>query len=189
MLLNSLLSREYIAAVFLVLVFVCASASNVQGQTAKPAEYQVKAAYLYNFGKFIQWPPQPEEAKDEPFGICVWGQDPLVSALEVLASQTINGHSVITRQISKAQDVKNCKVLFVSASEKGRVSNILAVLEKFPVLTVSDMPHFLKQGGMIQFVVQNKKVRFEVNRTATERAGLIPNSELLKLAVNMKVSP
>jgi YfiR/HmsC-like len=162
--------------------------SGVQGQT-KPREYQVKAAYLYNFGKFVQWPPRTAEAKNDPFRICVLGQNPFGVTLDVLPGQTINGQSVSTRQIPRAQDAEKCDVLFVSTSEQGHVRVILEVVQNLPVLTVSDMPHFVARGGMIEFLAQHNKVRFAVNRAAAERAGLSLSSELLKLAVNVKTSP
>jgi YfiR/HmsC-like len=163
--------------------------SGVQGQTTKPTEYQVKAAYLYNFGKFVQWPPRTAAAKNDPFRICVLGQNPFGMMLDGLSGQTINGQSVSARQIPRAQDAENCDVLFVGASEQGRVRAILEVIQKLPILTVSDMPHFVARGGMIEFVAQHSKVRFEVNRAAAERAGLSLSSELLKLAVKVKTSP
>ncbi|MCU1297076.1 MAG: hypothetical protein JWO91_1354 [Acidobacteriaceae bacterium] len=162
--------------------------SGLWAQTAKPTDYQTKAAYLYNFGKFVQWPPRATEAKDDPFGICVLGQNPFGTALQDLAGRTINGRTVASREIRKAQDAEKCHVLFVGASEQGRVSSILAALKKSPILTVSDMPHFAAHGGMIQFVVQDNKVRFVVNRGATERVGLSLSSELLKVALNMKLN-
>ena len=160
--------------------------SGAQGQTTKPTEYQVKAAYLYNFGKFVQWPPRTAAAKNDPFRICVLGQNPFGVMLDDLSGQSINGQSVSTRQIPTAQDAEKCDVLFVGASEQNRVGVILEVIQKLPILTVSDMPRFVTRGGMIEFVAQHSKVRFAVNRAAAERAGLSLSSELLKLAVNAK---
>jgi hypothetical protein len=173
-------------AILFFLSYIFFSAPGLPGQTPEPTEYQVKAAYLYNFGKFVQWPTRAAESEGDPFGICVLGENPFGTAFEALAGQTINGHKVVTWQISKAQDAEKCSVLFIGVSEKERISIILAALKKFPILTVSDMPHFVTQGGMIQFVMRNNKIRFEVNRTAAEGAGLNLSSELLKVAVNVK---
>jgi hypothetical protein len=158
------------------------------GQTAKRTDHQVKAAYLYEFGKFVQWPARAGESKHDPFNICILGENPFGTALDSPSGQTINGQGVVIRQISKTQDSEECRVLFVAASEEKHVSIILAALQKLPILTVSDMPHFLNRGGMIQFLMRDSKVRFQVNRTATERVGLILSSELLKVAVNMKTT-
>jgi hypothetical protein len=184
---GGLLARGSTAAAWLVSALLWVS--GVQGQATKPGEYQIKAAYLYNFGKFVQWPPRTAEAKNDPFRICVLGQNPFGVMLDGLSGQTINGQSVSTRQIPRAQDAEKCDVLFVGTSEQGHVRVILEVIQKLPVLTVSDMPHFVARGGMIEFVAQRNKVRFEVNRAAAERAGLSLSSELLKLAVNVKTSP
>jgi hypothetical protein len=171
----------------LVGVFIAASAA--LGQTAKSTEYQVKAAYLYNFGKFVQWPAKNGEPKNDSFSICLLGRNPFGGALAGLAGQTINGRIVETRHIPGVQDAKKCEVLFVAASEQDRITEILAAVQKLPILTVSDMPHFVAHGGTIEFVAQDGKVRFQVNRAAAKSAGLGLSSELLKVAVNVKIGP
>jgi YfiR/HmsC-like len=170
---------------------ICAlgAVSSVLAQTEKPTEYQVKAAYLYNFGKFVQRAPGSGEARTDPFRICVLGRNPFGSALEGLTGQIISGRSVATRAISRPQDAGKCDVLFVGASEQDHLSEILSAIQKQSILTVSDMPHFVARGGMIEFVIQDSKVRFQVNRAAAETAGLSLSSELLKVAVNVKNSP
>jgi hypothetical protein len=172
------------------LIVMCAllNVPYLPGQTTKRTDHQVKAAYLYEFGKFVQWPARAGESKQDPFNICILGENPFGTALDSLSGQTINGQGVVIRQISKTQDSEECRVLFVAASEEKHVSIILAALQKLPILTVSDMPHFLNRGGMIQFLMHDSKLRFEVNRTATERVGLTLSSELLKVAVNVKTS-
>jgi hypothetical protein len=172
----------------ILLVCVLFGVSGLRAQAAAPTDYLTKADYLYNFGKFVQWPPRSTEAKDDPFGICVLGQNPFGTALQGLAGRTINGRTVASREVRKAQDAEKCHVLFVGDSEQGRVSFILAALKRSPILTVSDMPHFAAHGGMIQFVVKDNKVRFVVNRRAIERVGLSLSSELLKVALNMKLN-
>jgi hypothetical protein len=174
-----------------VLWVICAlgAASPVLAQTEKPTEYQVKAAYLFNFGKFVHWPPGSGEARTNRFRICVLGRNPFGSALEGLTGQIISGRSVATRAISRPQNAGKCDVLFVGASEQDHLSEILAAIQKQSILTVSDMPHFVARGGMIEFVIQDNKVRFQVNRAAAETAGLSLSSDLLKLAVNVKNIP
>jgi uncharacterized protein DUF4154 len=173
----------------LSLFCACISISCLQAQTAKPSEYQVKAAYLYNFGKFVQWGSHPSEVKDQFFDICVLGKNPFGPALGNLAGQTINGHSVVPLEIGKAEEAAKCNVLFVGTSEEGHLNSILAELQKMPVLTVSDIPKFCARGGIIEFVVQDNRVRFEVNRTAADRAGLALSSDLLKVAVRVETNP
>lgn len=152
----------------------------------KPTEYQVKATYLYNFSQFVQWPPQATAASNS-FDICVLGQDPFGSTLNtILANETIAGKRVAARRISSSQDAVSCRVLFISSSESGRVKEILNALGNASVLTVSDLPQFTVHGGMLQFLLMDDRVRFEVNLAAAERAGLSLSSELLKVAIDVR---
>lgn len=153
----------------------------------RPNEYQVKAAYLYNFTRFVEWPAQTDAGPNGPFAICVLGEDPFGKALDAtVAGETVGGRSVVAMRVGKAEDARICRILYVSASEDGRWKEILTTLGKSSVLTVSDMPKFSERGGMIEFVAKGDKVRFEVNlRNATE-AGLILSSDLLKVAVGVK---
>ncbi|MBV9573924.1 MAG: YfiR family protein [Acidobacteriales bacterium] len=158
-----------------------------QAQRPKPSEYQVKATYLYNFGKFVHWPGQVEKVNAGSFEICVLGQDPFGAALDgVLAGETINGKAAVARRISKPEEAATCGVLFISSSEREHIKKILAALQKAPILTVSDMKEFSEMGGMVQFVMEDNRVRFEVNVGAAERAGLSLSSELLKVALNVR---
>lgn len=156
-------------------------------QQAKPGEYQVKAAYLYNFGRFIAWPAKGAAESSNSFAICVLGEDPFGLALNAtLADETIGGKSVVARRIPDPADAVNCRILFISSSEAGRLKQILSVLKDASVLTVSDLPQFSRTGGMVQFTMEGSRVRFEVNLAPAERAGLILSSELLKVAVNVR---
>lgn len=150
----------------------------------RPSEYQVKAAYLYNFGKFVSWPADAGAASE--FDVCVLGADPFGPLLDTTVSDsTINGKRVIARRIARAQEAAGCRVVYIAASESQRLGSDLAVLSKLHVLTVSDNPHFLERGGMIQFVFEGDRVRFAVNLTAAEEAGLTLSSELLKVATRV----
>jgi hypothetical protein len=158
-------------------------------QGPKPTDYDVKAAYLYNFGRFVEW-PDSVATKSNSFNVCVLGQDPFGPALDsTLAGETIGGKNVTARRISSPQEAVNCRILFMSSAEGSRLSKIMEALDKGSVLTVSDMPQFSQRGGMIQFVLEGKKVRFEVNLTAVQRAGLTLSSELLKVATNVRRNP
>jgi hypothetical protein len=156
--------------------------SIAQAQQSKFKEYEVKAAYLYNFGKFVGWPAKNSPG-DNSFPICVLGQDPFGPALDaVLANQTIDGKGVVAKRVSKSDEALSCRILFISLSETNQLSEILSILDKASVLTVSDAPEFSQRGGMIQFVLEGNKVRFEVNLTNASNAGLTLSSELLKIA-------
>jgi hypothetical protein len=117
----------------------------------------------------------------------VLGKDPFGASLDATVDgEAINGERVLAKRISKPQEAASCRVLFISSSEEAQLKEILATLEKTSVLTVSDMPQFARRGGMIQFVQEASRVRFEVNLTVAERAGLTLNSQLLKVAINVR---
>lgn len=158
----------------------------MEGQHSKPTEYEVKATYLYNFSKFVEWPDTVTQAQSDSFAICVIGHDPFGPALNaIVESETIAGKRVVARQIP-SEDAASCRVVFISSSEDKRLKEVLASLGATSVLTVSDLPRFTQRGGMVQFVLEGNRIRFEVNSTAVERAGLALSSELLKVAVNVR---
>ena len=161
----------------------------VAGQQSKPSEYQVKASYLYNFSRFVEWPQQQGPIQSDHFLICILGDNPFGSTLnDMVANENIEGKSVATKQVSTSEDAAKCRVVFISFSEEGRLKKILADLHNSSVLTVSDLPRFIEKGGMIQFVVEDNHVRFQVNAATAKRAGLSMSSELLKLAVGVQQS-
>lgn len=158
-----------------------------QAQQGKANEFQVKAAYLYNFGRFIEWPDENASDKNEAFEICVLGADPFGPTLDAtLARETIDGKSVAAKRISKPQDVDSCRIVFISSSEAGHLKEVLAALEKTSVLTVSDIPGFSERGGMIGFILEGDRVRFDVNLASARDARLTLSSELLKVATNVR---
>lgn len=161
--------------------------AGVSAQKLKPTEYELKAAYLYNFARFVEWPAASESAKNASFAICVIGQDPFGTALDgVVARETIDGKPVITKRIAKPQDAAACRVLYISSSEDSQLKAILSALDKSGVLTVSDIPQFSQRGGMIEFVPEGSRIRFEVNLASAEDAGLILSSDLLKVATSVR---
>ena len=175
---------------FVAVVVACVviGAPSLYAQQSNRTEYEVKAAYLYNFGKFVEWPAKARTAEDS-FTICVLGQDPFGTTFDTtIAGESINGKKVVIKRVAKPQDALSCRILFISSSEESRLKEIVATLDKTSVLTVSDIPQFTRRGGMIQFVVEANKVRFEVNLTIAERAGLILSSQLLKVAISVRRS-
>ena len=177
--------RRFTAAVAWMLVAVPC----LHAQQSNRSEYEVKAAYLYNFGRFVGW-PGTVSAAGEFFTICVLGEDPFGATLDrTIAGESINGKKVATKRIAKPQDALGCRILFISSREESRLKDILATLAKTSALTVSDIPQFTRRGGMIQFVVEANKVRFEVNLATAEHAGLTLSSQLLKVARNVRRGP
>ncbi len=152
----------------------------------KPSAYDVEAAYLFNFGKFVTWPASTI-APDHPVTICVLGSDPFGPILDrTIAGETINGKSVVDKRIVRPEEASTCSILYISPSEASRLSRILLAVKDAPVLTVSDMPDFLEHGGMIQFVLRENRVRFSVNLQPAHSDGLRLSSELLKVAVEVR---
>ena len=156
-------------------------------QNPRPTDYEVKAAYLYNFGRFVEWPGKVAAAQGGSFTVCVLGQDPFGPSLDAtLAGETIGSKTIVAKRISSVDESDNCQILFLSLRDDSHLNKIIADLDKKAILTVSDMPQFVKRGGMIQFVLEGKKVRFEVNLMATQHAGLTLSSELLKVATAVR---
>jgi hypothetical protein len=171
-----------------VLTWIVGAAPCMHAQKSGPTENEVKSAYLYNFGKFVEWPATATVA-GEFFPICVLGNDSFGTTLEMtIASESIKGKKVLVKRVAKPQDAVTCRILFISASQQSRLKEILAELDNTSVLTVSDMPEFTRRGGMIQFVIEANRVRFEVNLTIAERTGLTLSSQLLKVAIDVKRS-
>jgi hypothetical protein len=177
--------RAPLACVAVTLAFLVTT--GLLAQQPKPNEYQVKATYLYNFGRFVRWPGTIPAGKGDSFLVCVIGRDPFGSILDVtLAGEALDGKPVVLRRISKPQDARECRILFISSTEEKHLNEILTALDQSGVLTVSDMPGFTRRGGMIQFVLDGDRVRFEINLTSTEDARLTLSSELLKVAASVK---
>jgi hypothetical protein len=145
-------------------------------------EYEVKAAFIYNFSKFIEWPTQALPKEGEPFVIGLLGRNPFHDHLKNLQKECVQGHSIAVRSYETIEEVKGCHILFISQSEEKRINAIVKTLSGTQILTVSDMDGFLKNGGMICFRMNDQKVQFTINRSAMLSAGLKPSSELLKLA-------
>ncbi|ABF39940.1 hypothetical protein Acid345_0937 [Candidatus Koribacter versatilis Ellin345] len=150
-----------------------------------PTDLQVKAAYLYKFGAFVQWPASVAPSDD--FSICVLGRDGFGSVLDsTINGESIEGKKLVALRVNSVREAAQCRILYISNSEESRLRGILVELAKAPVLTVSDIPHFADRGGMIEFTLQSGRVRFDVNVTRAERAGLTLSSQLLKVAANVK---
>ena len=156
-------------------------AGSARGQEPAPSEYQMKAAYLYNFAKFVKWPPTSLAAND-PLVIGVLGPDPFDGALDAIRSKTIGGHPLAIRRIKSLSEVKSCHVLFISSSEKKRWPEISQALAGSSVLTVSEnWDHFTEAGGMIYFFMDDRHVCFDINVEAARQASLEISSKLILL--------
>lgn len=153
------------------------------------AEYEIKAAFLYNFTKFVEWPPAAFADEKSSILICVLGENPFGRSLSDLATDRVAGRKLTVLGRKENQGLDGCHVLFISRSERERISEILAEVESSPVLTVADSEGFLDQGGVINFILEGSKVRFEINQQAVERTGIKISSKLMRLATRVKGGP
>jgi hypothetical protein len=169
--------------IFLIGSVVCALAIGTPAQSPTAGEYQVKAAFLYNFAKFVEWPSSSFSDASAPLRICVFGQDPFGQELrDITHEKTVNGRKLQVDQIVDVAQAKTCHILFVASSERMQLKRIFESLRGTDVLTVGDTKGFAELGGIINFVLENDRVQFEVNHKAAEQAGLKISSKLLNVA-------
>jgi hypothetical protein len=152
-------------------------APGLRAQSASQREYEIKAAYLYNFIKYVDWP-----SYGETISIGVLGNDPFGTALAPLNGKIVKGRRLVIKHLDSVRDAQQCQIIFVSSSEKQRLQEIFESLRSARVLTVGETQGFADGGGIINFIEENNKVRFEINAEAARRTGLNISSELLKLA-------
>lgn len=171
----------------------CAFAFTAPELRAQPTiahEYEIKAVFLFNFAQFVEWPKSAFPHPDAPFHIGVLGADPFGAALkQTVAGESIRGRKVMLHQSHRLEDLRHCHLLFISASERGRVRDVLAQIGDSPVLTVSEIPNFAQHGGIVNFFLQGNKVRFEINVAAAQHHGLKLSSQLLSLAKIINQNP
>jgi hypothetical protein len=154
-------------------------------QSSAPAPEDVEAAYLYQFGRYVEWPPDLISGSTT-FDICVIGMDRLGGALgEIVAGKAITGQQVAARQIDEPAQSGDCRILFVSSSESARIPEILKAVEGRRTLTVGRGADFTRRGGMIGFTADDRRVRFVVNLAAADAAKLMLSSQLLRVAVRV----
>jgi len=162
-------------------VLLCLLAAAAQAQSA--TEYQVKAAFLFNFARFVEWPADAFPSADSALQICVLGQDPFGRDFEqVIVDKTVNGHRIEVAHPDGLPQAKACQILFVASSDKQQIRQILEGLKGASVLTVGGTDGFAKMGGVINFVLDDNRVRFEINLKAAELAHLKVSARLLTVA-------
>jgi hypothetical protein len=156
-------------------------------QEDEGAEYPVKLAFLYNFTKFVEWPPDAYRDSGAPLLICIVGQDPFDQNLEgELGTRNVGGHPVEVRKLRSSDKLNVCHVVFVPATEKGHADDIVKSLRESRTLTVGETEGFAERGGIINLTVEKNKVHFEVNQVAAESAGLEISARLLSIAKIVK---
>jgi len=152
---------------------------------AEATEYQVKAAMLANFALFVDWPPTAFSTADSPFVACILGSDPFGSWLKHELGARVGSHPVEIRYLERAEPAPECHMIFISRSEQLRLKQVLTSLRNKTALIVSDarnISDFCRNGGMIGFVMEGRKVRFDLNANAAAKAGLKIDSKLKRVS-------
>jgi hypothetical protein len=161
----------------LVLAYMCA------GQTPVTAEHELKVAFLFHFAQFVEWPEETFKDANSPLTYCTIGDDPFHGALDAsLNGKTIGARPFRVLHFKRPPEIQGCQVLFVGAEEKRLLPAILEGVRENSVLTVGESEHFVQDGGMIGFLLEENKIRFDVNLEATQKAKLKISSRLLALA-------
>jgi uncharacterized protein DUF4154 len=148
-------------------------------------ESQFKAAFVFNVAKFVEWPPASFAGASDPIVVCILGETPVDAALAQAPGTIVEGRKVLVRHIRDVKDATACHILFVSASEQKRW-RWTSDVKNTGVLTVGESNGFASDGGVVDFKLENSKVRIEVNLDAAQRAGLRFSSKLLNLSTIVK---
>ena len=173
--------RDWVSRPWICLALLAAACSAAE-PPAGILELQVKAAFLYNFAKFVEW-PAPGTKEETSFVFCVVGADPLYPVLgQSLRGKMLNGRTLIARRLDKPSDARHCNVVFVGSAESKHLADVLEGAREFSVLTVGDSSQFADHGGMIQLIKDPNRFRFTINVDAVNRSGLRISSRLLQLA-------
>jgi YfiR/HmsC-like len=176
------LGRQVTAA-FLAALVSLSGAPLAWAQATPPTEYQLKAAFLFNFAKFIDWPASSFASAQSPFSICILGKDPFGQAIDdALQGKSIGDRPVVIVRVKNVTQSTHCQIVFAANSEAANLRGILAGLRGANVLAVGESEGFAAAGGTIQFTIEENHVRFLINTDAAERAGLKFSSKLLALA-------
>ncbi|MBI4871047.1 MAG: YfiR family protein [Candidatus Riflebacteria bacterium] len=171
-----------VALVGLSILLGALATSICEGQPQAPLVLRVKAAFVYYFALFVDWPGSTLGPGQSKVVLGVWGNDALGQTLGGLRGKRVGDRTLEVVQFEANQDVSACHLLYVAASEPAKVRELLGKLEGQPILTVSDRPGFLGLGGMIQFFIEGETVRFQISRSRASAAGLKLSSKLLQAA-------
>ena len=167
-----------------LIVLIGVTSFSADARTAPPvAEYQVKAAYLFNFGQFVEWPAQAYDSPSAPFVIGVVGEDPFGNTLDkVIAGESLGGRPLVVRRFRNIEDISACNILFIGRSEAGRLDQTLKAMKGRSVLTVTDITGAERRGAIIVLVNDNNRIRMRINVAAAKASNLVISSKLLRPA-------
>ena len=169
--------------VCLLFFLVCCSFQNLNAQNKPAAEFQVKAAFLYNFTRFIDWPPSAFSSANAPFVIGIIGNDPFGEYIEQLVKREyVNNHPIVVKRYNQVIEITGCHILFINIPATKKTKEILLLARNHSILTVSDDDNFTRLGGIVSFYKEHHKVRFKINISSSKTAQLEISSKLLSLA-------
>ena len=168
----------------IALTMLLTVAPDARGQDpSASSEYLIKAGFIYNFANLVQWPQTAFAQPDSPIVIGILGEDPFGAVIDhALEGKKVNGRGFVIKRLKSASDLNECHILYVSSADITNPGEILHSLKGLPILTIGEMPGFAKRGGIINLVLDNERVRFEVNIDAAKQADLNISSRLLALA-------
>jgi hypothetical protein len=197
------MKKVYILVIILLLLPAASLSAQNQDDSSQNREYKIKAAFLYNFIKFVDWPMERDVADDENVVIGIIGKNPFGDAFEPIQNKKVKGNNTTIKyfqgfkelkQIEEdnsskyeniVEEIKNCHLLFICSSEKNNLVDILTLVKDHNILTVGETPKMLEKNGIINFVLEENKVRFEINLIAARESKLVIRSQLLRLAKNV----
>jgi YfiR/HmsC-like len=173
---------RFIAACLLCATLAIASHAQT-ANSSNSSEYLIKAGFTYNFAKLIQWPANAFPQPNSPVIIGILGNDPFGGMLDdVLKGKTVNGRDLVVKHLKWGAELRGCNILFVSSTEAQHLDEILHIVKGLPILTIGETPNFARRGGIINFILEDEKVHFEVNVEAAKEADINISSRLLTLA-------
>jgi hypothetical protein len=173
------------ALLLLILIWSSVSRQTVRAAEGRASEYELKAAFIFNFSQFVEWPTNAFQSESEPMIIGVVGPDPFGPILDrIIQDEKVRGRSLKVERYARPADIKRCHILFVSKALAAQWPEIHSAVQGQPILTVSDMDRFSSRDGMIHLVTERNLVRMRVNPEAARRADLSISSKLLRLADN-----
>lgn len=175
----------FLCAILFALSFSIKGMNIVHAESQHSREYAVKAAFLFNFATFSDWPGDAFTNGTSNFQVCILGKDPFGEAFDSFRGKTVKGKKVVVRRCEGVEETRDCQIIYISPSEKSNLLHILRYLKNRRVMTVGDQEGFCRAGGMVNMIQVRNRIGFEVNRTAANRSGLQMSSHLLKLATDI----
>lgn len=174
--------KRYLANIMLLFCLILGGAADLSAEQRNPGEYQVKALFIYNFINFVEWPADSSFSSNSAINVCIVGEDPFNEAFDEIRNETVKGKRLVIKPYHASEERRGCQLIFIPASEVRRAESILRTVRDAGVLTVGDTEEAARQGAVIGFYMEQKKVRFAINIEAAKHAGFKISSKLLKLA-------